>query len=31
MGWWLMRGAFYENITKYAIPGLSFEVKGTMS
>lgn len=20
MGWWLMRGAFYENITKYEVP-----------
>lgn len=22
MGWWVMRGAFYENITKYEIPRL---------
>ena len=20
LGWWMMRGAFYENITKYVIP-----------
>jgi peroxin-16 len=31
MGWWLMRGAFYENITKYAILNLSLEVKGRTS
>ena len=28
MGWWLMRGAFYENITKYEIPLLSWSVNG---
>jgi peroxin-16 len=25
MGWWLMRGAFYENITKYVIRHLEFQ------
>ncbi|QKX64330.1 uncharacterized protein TRUGW13939_11504, partial [Talaromyces rugulosus] len=28
MGWWMMRGAFYENITKLWIKGLSDKLKG---
>ena len=24
LGWWMMRGAFYENITKYVIPIISY-------
>ncbi|THC89087.1 hypothetical protein EYZ11_011465 [Aspergillus tanneri] len=28
MGWWLLRGAFYENITKYWLKGLTGRMKG---
>ncbi|EAL88469.1 peroxisomal membrane protein PEX16 [Aspergillus fumigatus Af293] len=28
MGWWLMRGAFYENITKSWLKGLTSKMKG---
>ncbi|KAL4881516.1 peroxisome membrane protein [Aspergillus karnatakaensis] len=28
MGWWLMRGAFYENITKSTLKGLTGKMKG---
>ncbi|EAW07977.1 peroxisomal membrane protein PEX16 [Aspergillus clavatus NRRL 1] len=28
MGWWLMRGAFYENITKSCLRGLTGKMKG---
>ncbi|KAL4928239.1 peroxisomal membrane protein PEX16 [Aspergillus undulatus] len=28
MGWWLMRGAFYKNITKSTLKGLTGKMKG---
>ncbi|KAL4767339.1 peroxisome membrane protein [Aspergillus nidulans var. acristatus] len=28
MGWWLMRGAFYENITKSTLRGLTNKMRG---
>ncbi|KAL4900050.1 hypothetical protein BDW74DRAFT_105477 [Aspergillus multicolor] len=28
MGWWLMRGAFYENITKSTLKGITNKMKG---
>ncbi|KAL4761411.1 peroxisomal membrane protein PEX16 [Aspergillus foveolatus] len=28
MGWWLMRGAFYENITKSTLRGLTDKMRG---
>ncbi|KAL5332322.1 peroxisome membrane protein [Aspergillus crustosus] len=28
MGWWLMRGAFYENVTKSTLKGLTGKMKG---
>ena len=30
MGWWLMRGAFYENITKHWVQGLADKLRGKM-
>jgi len=27
MSWWLMRGAFYENITKAWIKGITYRLK----
>ena len=30
MAWWMMRGAFYENVTKGVITGFTTKLKGKL-